>query len=172
MKSAWEQKGEQINHVCVVSPKCREDTGHLLLLVCLARVDQCQEFIRFNVSFVVDALQHGKIKVIPFWDFFLGSVESSASPELLWFSISPQSIIYWWGEDLKTAAPSESSGTWLSRCVWCTWWLKPLGLSITLRIAFLPQNKNILLEVGCAKLWWGHELKSNALQMSPGCLYL
>lgn len=97
--------------MCVVSPKCREDAGHLLLLVCLAHVDQCQEFIRFNVSFVVDAFQHGKIKIIPFLDFFLGSVESSASLELLWFSISPQSIIYWWGEDLKTAAPSESSGT-------------------------------------------------------------
>lgn len=172
MKSAWEQKWETDKpRVCSVLKVQRGRRSPIA--PCLP--SPCRPvpgIIRFNVSFVVDAFQHGKIKIIPFLDFFLGSVESSASPELLWFSISPQSIIYWWGEDLKTAAPSESSGTWLSRCVWCTWWLKPRGLSITLRIAFLPQNKNIPLEVGCAKLWWGHELKSDALQMSPGCLYL
>lgn len=98
--------------MCMVSPKCREDTGHLLLLVCIAYLEQFQEFISFNVSFVGDAFQHVKIKIIHFLFLFLRAVKScSASPGPLWSSISPKSIIYSWGEYLKTAVRSKTSST-------------------------------------------------------------
>lgn len=96
----------------MVSPKCREDTGHLVLLGCIAYVEQFQEFISFNVSFVGDSFQCIKIKIIPILFIFLRPVKShSAFPEPLWSSISLLSIIYSWGEYLKTAVRSESSGT-------------------------------------------------------------
>jgi len=94
----------------MVSPKGREDAGHLLLLVCIACLGQFQEFISFNVSFVGDAFQHVKIKIIHFLYLFLRALKScSSSPGLLQSSINPQSIIYSRGEYLKTV--SKSSGT-------------------------------------------------------------
>lgn len=98
--------------MCMVSPKCGEDTSHRLLLVCIAYLEQFQEFVSFNVSFVGDAFQHVKIKIIHFLFLLLWAVKShSVFPEPLWSSISPQSIIYSWGECLKTAVQTESSST-------------------------------------------------------------
>lgn len=95
-----------------MTPERREDTGHLQLLVCIACLEQLQEFIGFNVLFVGDAFQHVKIKIIHFLFLFLRAVKShSAFPETLWSSISPPSIIYLWGKYLKTAAQSDTSST-------------------------------------------------------------
>lgn len=78
----------------IVFLKCREDTGLLLFLVCIAYLEEFHKFISFNISFVDDALRHVKVKIICFLFLFRRSVVSPTSPELLWSSISPQAIIY------------------------------------------------------------------------------
>lgn len=78
----------------MVSLKCREDSGLLLFLVCIAYLEEFQKSVSFNISFVDDAFWHVKVKIICYLFLFLRSVVSPASPELLWSSISPQAIIY------------------------------------------------------------------------------
>lgn len=63
--------------MCMVSSLHFGDTmSHLLLLVCIAYLEQFQEFISFNVSFVGDAFQHVKIKIIHFLFLLLWAVKS------------------------------------------------------------------------------------------------